>query len=109
MCGRLGFPYEDFALTKQKILELFEAVAKARLKPADAVERLKHLPFEDLGFAKIDHHRLLRQGMPETVYAPGKTPDQVVEIVRRMLKHSPNILVTRASRSVAARVKRLAK
>ena len=96
-------------MTKQQILELFEAVQKGKLKPEVAVERLKHLPFEDLGFAKIDHHRLLRQGMPETVYAPGKTPQQVVEIVRRMLKHSPNVLVTRASPTVAAKVKRLAK
>ena len=96
-------------MTQQQIQRLFEAVQKGKLNPEQAVERLKHLPFEDLGFAKIDHHRLLRQGMPEAVYAPGKTPQQVEQIVRQMLKRSPNILVTRASRVVAARVKRLTK
>ncbi|OFW38357.1 MAG: 1-(5-phosphoribosyl)-5-amino-4-imidazole-carboxylate carboxylase [Acidobacteria bacterium RIFCSPLOWO2_12_FULL_60_22] len=96
-------------MTQQQIQRLFEAVQQGKLQPQEAVERLKHLPFEDLGFAKIDHHRLLRQGMPEAVYAPGKTPEQVVRIVRQMLKRSPNVLVTRANRSLAARVKRLAK
>lgn len=96
-------------MTKQEILKLFEAVQEGKLDPAEAAERLKHLPFEDLGFAKIDHHRLLRQGMPEAVYAPGKTPQQVEKIVRQMLRHSPNVIVTRAPRAVAARVKRLSK
>ncbi|MBI2815979.1 MAG: nickel pincer cofactor biosynthesis protein LarB [Acidobacteria bacterium] len=96
-------------MNKQQILQLFEAVQKGKLTPEAAAERLQHLPDEDLGFAKIDHHRVLRQGMPETVYAPGKTPEQVEEIVRRMLRHSPNVLVTRATRVMAARVKRVAK
>jgi len=96
-------------LTKQHILELFEAVQQRKLQPEEALDRLKHLPDEDLGFAKIDHHRLLRQGMPEAVYAPGKTPLQVQQIVRQMLKQSPNVLVTRATRAMAARVKRVAK
>jgi pyridinium-3,5-biscarboxylic acid mononucleotide synthase len=96
-------------VTKQRILELFEAVETGRLKPADAAGRLKHLPFEDLGFAKIDHHRQLRQGMPETVYGAGKTPQQVTEIVRRLLKQAPNVLVTRATRTMAAHVRRLSK
>jgi len=89
--------------------ELFAAVQQGELRPEDAVERLKHLPFEDLGFAKLDHHRLLRQGMPETVYAPGKTPEQIARIVRQMVKRSPNVLVTRADRNVAARVRRVAR
>ena len=96
-------------MNQQQILDLFEAVQKGKLKPEKAVERLKHLPFEDLGFAKIDHHRLLRQGMPETVYAPGKTTEQVVKIVRQMLKRSPNVLVTRANRSLAVRLKRFSR
>lgn len=96
-------------MNQQQILQLLQAVQQGKLGPEEAVERLKHLPFEDLGFAKIDHHRLLRQGMPEVVYAPGKPPAQVAQIVRRMLRNSPNVLVTRANRSVAARVKRLAK
>jgi hypothetical protein len=96
-------------MTPQQILKLFEAVERGKLEPREAVERLKHLPFEDLGFAKLDHHRLLRQGMPETVYAPGKTPEQIAQIVRQMLKRSPNVLVTRASRAIAARVRRVAR
>ena len=96
-------------MTPQQILKLFEAVQRGKLQPREAVERLKHLPFEDLGFAKLDHHRLLRQGMPETVYAPGKTAEQIAQIVRQMLKRSPNVLVTRASRSVAARIKRVSR
>ncbi len=96
-------------MTPQQILKLLEAVQQGRLEPEQALERLKHLPFEDLGFAKIDHHRLLRQGFPEAVYAPGKTPQQIVAIVRQMLQRSPNVLVTRANRAVAVRVKRLAR
>lgn len=73
-----------------------------------AVERLRCLPFEDLGFAKIDHHRGLRTGFPEVVYARGKTPWQVAEIVRGMLLAgaSHNILVTRADRRVFSAVGR---
>src|SRR5580704_2234697 len=76
-----------------------------------AIERLRQLPFEDLGFAKIDHHRSLRQGFPEVVYAKGKTPQQVAQIVRAMMRASAshNILVTRANASVFAAVKRVAK
>jgi NCAIR mutase (PurE)-related protein len=75
-----------------------------------AVERLRNLPFEDLGFAKIDHHRSLRQGFPEVVYARGKTAKQVAEIVRGMLRAdgSHNILITRADRTIFAAVKRIA-
>lgn len=96
-------------MNSNQILRLFESVLEGKLQPEQAVERLKHLPFEDLGFAKLDHHRLLRQGMPETVYAPGKTPEQVGQIVRQMLKRSPNVLVTRATRAVAARVRRVSR
>lgn len=96
-------------MNEQQLQKLFAAVQQGKLQPEDAVERLKHLPFEDLGFAKLDHHRLLRQGMPETVYAPGKTPGQIARIVRQMVKRSPNVLVTRANRSVAARVRQVAR
>jgi NCAIR mutase (PurE)-related protein len=71
-----------------------------RVTIAQAIEYLRRLPFEDLGFAKIDHHRSLRQGFAEAVYAPGKTTVQVVAIVRGMLRSSTrrNILITRADR-----------
>ena len=96
-------------MNQQQIQKLFESVRRGKLQPEEAAERLKHLPFEDLGFAKLDHHRLLRQGMAETVYAPGKTPQQIAQIVRQMLQQSPNVLVTRANRMIAARVRRIAK
>ncbi len=79
------------------------------LAPDKAVERLKHLPFEDLGFAKVDHHRALRQGFAEVVFGKGKTPQQVAEIVRAMLRTKDsrqNILVTRADKKILAAVKR---
>lgn len=86
-----------------------EALRRGELSAADAVDRLRKLPYEDLGFAKIDHHRTLRQGYPEVVFARGKTPQQVTEIVRGMLraKASHNILVTRANEKVFAAVRRM--
>jgi NCAIR mutase (PurE)-related protein len=91
--------------------KMLEAVRSGELPIEAAVERLRQLPFEDLGFAKIDHHRALRQGHPEVVYARGKTAKQVAEIVRGMLRAgaSHNILVTRADRKIFAAVKRLAR
>jgi hypothetical protein len=73
-----------------------------------AIERLRGLPFENLGFAKIDHHRSLRTGFPEVIYARGKTPQQVAKIVQGMLRASAstNVLVTRAGEDVFAAVKR---
>ena len=73
-----------------------------------AIEKLRALPFENLGFAKIDHHRSLRTGFPEVIYARGKTAQQVARIVQGMLRASAttNILVTRADASVFAAVKR---
>jgi len=90
-------------------MNLLEEVRSGRLAPAGALERLKHLPFEDLGFAKVDHHRSLRQGFAEVVFGRGKTPRQVAEIVRAMLlkkgtRH--NILVTRTDRQTFEAVKR---
>jgi pyridinium-3,5-biscarboxylic acid mononucleotide synthase len=63
-----------------------------------AVERLRGLPFEDLGFAKLDHHRALRTGMPEVIFAAGKTPEQVATIFARMAQAGGNVLATRVSR-----------
>src|SRR5258708_37834833 len=71
-----------------------------------AIERLRHMPFEDLGFAKVDHHRALRQGMPEVVFGQGKTADQVSVIAATLLAQTRNLLVTRIVADVAARLKR---
>ncbi|HLW83160.1 MAG TPA: nickel pincer cofactor biosynthesis protein LarB [Candidatus Acidoferrales bacterium] len=98
-------------MNEKDIRELVEAVQKGTVSCERAIERLKNLPFEDLGFAKIDHHRALRQGYPEVIFARGKAPAQVAGIVRGMLraKSSHNILITRADAKVYAAVRRLAR
>jgi hypothetical protein len=99
-------------MDQQELLKILESVRSGELPPAKAIERLKHLPFEDLGFAKLDHHRALRQGFAETVLGKGKTPAQVAEIVRAMLRKKDarhNVLVTRADAKIFAAVKRVAR
>jgi pyridinium-3,5-biscarboxylic acid mononucleotide synthase len=86
--------------------KLFEQVRRGKLAPDAAVERLRHLPFEDLGFAKVDHHRALRVGMPEVILGQNKTPAQVAEIFSRLAKHGGNVLATRATRAQFAAVKK---
>lgn len=93
-------------LNSESIRRLLEQVRKGKLSPDDAVEKLRHLPFEDLGFAKVDHHRHLRVGRPEVIFSPGKTPHQVAEIFKRLAQHAPNILATRASREQFLAVKK---
>jgi pyridinium-3,5-biscarboxylic acid mononucleotide synthase len=96
-------------MNQSDLLKILEFVRAGKLSPSTAIERLKHLPFEDLGFAKVDHHRSLRQGFAEVVFAKGKTPQQVAEIVRAMLQKKAsrhNILVTRGDAKVFAAVKK---
>jgi len=90
----------------ESIRKLFEQVRQGKLSPYDAVERLRHLPFEDLGFAKVDHHRSLRAGMPEVIFGQGKTPLQVAGIFDRLAKHGGNVLATRTDRRQYAAVKK---
>ena len=78
----------------ESIRKLFQQVRQGELSPDDAVDRLRHLPFEDLGFAKVDHHRALRNGMPEIILGEGKTPAQVAGIFSRLAKHGGNVLAT---------------
>ena len=91
-----------------RIRHLLEDVAAGRVDPAGAYERLRLLPYEDIGFAKIDHHRSLRDGMPEVVLGEGKTTEQIVAIAERLAERSDRMLVTRtgpeAYVAVAARV-----
>jgi NCAIR mutase (PurE)-related protein len=96
-------------MTEQRLNELMKAVRAGRLSGEDAVARLKNLPFEDLGFAKVDHHRALRQGFAEVIFGQGKTPKQVAEIVKSMLRRDTrqNVLITRAGVKIFAAVKRL--
>ena len=93
-------------MNADSIRKLFDDVRRGRLSPDDAVVRLRHLPFEDLGFAKVDHHRALRAGMPEVILGEGKTPAQVAAIFARLAKRGGNILATRANEKQFAAVKR---
>jgi NCAIR mutase (PurE)-related protein len=87
----------DGALGAEAVRALLERVAAGSCSPADAAERLRRLPFEDLGFAKLDHHRSLRTGCPEVVYCAGKTPAQVAAIVANLAAHGERVLGTRAT------------
>jgi NCAIR mutase (PurE)-related protein len=71
-------------MDRERILAILQAVSKQELSAADAMEQLRNLPYEDLGFAKIDMHRSLRQGMPEVIFCPGKTAQQVAEIGKHL-------------------------
>jgi len=88
------------------IRKLFEQVRHGKLSPDEAVARLRHLPFEDLGFAKVDHHRALRVGMPEVILGEGKTPLQTARIFAQLAKHGGNVLATRATKQQFAAVKK---
>ncbi len=94
-------------MTPEEIKSVLEAYRTGRLSMDDAVERFRTLPFEDLDFANVDHHRVVRQGYPEVVFGAGKTDDEVVEIVRAMLPHEHNVLVTRTNPIVAERLREL--
>jgi len=91
-------------MNADQIKKLFQQVKQGKLSPDEAVERLRHLPFEDLGFAKVDHHRALRQGMPEVIFSQGKTPRQVAGIFSRLATHGGNVLATRATEEQYAAV-----
>ena len=93
-------------MNAESIRKLFEQVKRGDLSPDEAVDRLRHLPFEDLGFAKVDHHRVLRAGMPEVVFGERKTASQVGEIFARLAKHGGNVLATRATQEQFKAVKK---
>ena len=87
---------------KQDILKLLRSVADGKTTPEDALLELKEEPFEDLGYAKIDYHRSVRQGASEVIYGAGKTPEQIRGIVTAMGERGcRNILVTRISQEAA--------
>lgn len=93
-------------MNAESVRKLFEQVRRGKLTPDEAVQRLRHLPFEDLGFAKVDHHRALRVGMPEVIFGQGKTPAQLAKIFARLAKHGRNVLATRATQDQFAAVRK---
>jgi len=96
-------------MTSKQILALLETIREGPLSPEQGLDRLKNLPFEDLGFARVDHHRTLRHGFPEVIFAPGKKPEQVVAIVKSLLPQKSNILVTRSNEATFKMVRRAVK
>jgi NCAIR mutase (PurE)-related protein len=88
-------------MDQDQLRALFEQVRTGNVGIDAAMTRMRHMPFEDLGFAKVDHHRALRHGMPEVIFAKGKTPEQVVAIAGSLLDNGPNVLITRADRACA--------
>jgi NCAIR mutase (PurE)-related protein len=91
-------------MDQDQMRALFEQVRTGTVDIDAAMGRMRHMPFEDLGFAKVDHHRALRHGMPEVIFAQGKTPEQVVAIAKSLLANAKNVLITRAGRECAALV-----
>ena len=84
----------------EQIQKLLEQVKSGQLEISDAMEKLRHLPFEDLGFANVDHHRQIRRGFPEVIYCPGKTNEQIIEIFDSLAQRGNNVLATRAEQHV---------
>ncbi len=104
----MSFGSKEVPIDRQRLTTLLAAVQAGEVSISEALDRLKSLPFEDLGFAKVDHHRSLRKGFPEVVLGEGKSPQQVAEICQELARHSDVFLVTRTSeeafQAVQARV-----
>jgi NCAIR mutase (PurE)-related protein len=94
-------------MTVDRIRRLLAQVGKGRLGVEAATRRLRTLPFENLGFASVDHHRAIRQGMPEVIFSEGKTVPQVVEIARRLIRAGHPVLATRVEPEVARALRRM--
>src|SRR5579859_5011829 len=93
-------------MTEAKIGALLEKVAAGRVSAAQALDRLRNLPFDDLGFARLDNHRMIRRGVPEVVFGDGKSVAQIVAIGRRMRKSGVNLIVTRVAAEKAGAIRR---
>ncbi len=87
-------------MKEEQVARLLEAVQRGEISVAEALETTRTLPYEDLGFAKVDHYRLFRKGFPEVIFCPGKTPEQIVAIARRLSASGEALLATRADAAV---------
>jgi pyridinium-3,5-biscarboxylic acid mononucleotide synthase len=97
-------PYMD----QEKLKDLLLNFKEGDLSLDQVLEQLRRLPFEDLGYAHVDHHRALRQGFPEVIFGKGKTPAQVMGIASRLLERSSNLLITHSNRETFASIQALA-
>jgi NCAIR mutase (PurE)-related protein len=87
-------------MDREQLKSLFEQVRNGEVGVDEAIERLRHMPFESLGYATVDHHRAIRVGMPEVIFGKGKTVEQTVGIASRLLERAANLLVTRTTKEV---------
>jgi NCAIR mutase (PurE)-related protein len=90
----------------EKLKELLLSFKEGKISLGKIVEHLKYLPFEDLGFARIDHHRSLRKGFPEVIYGQGKTPEQLIAIIEKMLSSNQTVLVTKLEKATYDKLKK---
>lgn len=89
-------------MNREALTQLIQDLYDKKIEPQYAYERLKNLPYEDIGFAQVDHHRSLRNGMPEVIYCEGKTPEQILGIIGKMVQ--TDILATRLSGEVYSNI-----
>ena len=94
---------------EQKIKRIMLGVKSKKIKVNEAIKKLKFMPFEDLGFAKIDYHRALRKGFPEVVFCQNKTKEQVVSIVKKLASSNSGVIATRATEEMFNEVKKYIK
>ena len=94
-------------MNSESLRQLLRQVRAGKLSVERALDKLRHFPSEDLGFARVDHHRALRKGFPEVIFGEGKKPAQIIRIARSLLEQNPNMLITRASEEVFAGVREL--
>jgi pyridinium-3,5-biscarboxylic acid mononucleotide synthase len=94
-------------MDKKKIIDLLKEVKAGKISVNDGFTRLRHLPYEDLGFAKVDHHRLMRTGFPEVVFCQGKKLDQIRAIYKSLAKENKRVLLTRADEKVYKEIKKI--
>src|SRR5205823_13540671 len=103
--ARSSGPADRRTMDTQRLRELMEGVRSGTVPIDEALIRLRDLPYEDLGFAKLDHHRALRNGFPEVILCQGKSIDHIIAISQRLRQRSAKVLATRATPEVAAAIR----
>jgi len=93
-------------MNEEKLKEIIRKIKKGNLSSEKALDILRNIPYQDLGFAKIDHHRALRKGFPEVVYGEGKTARQVMELIKKIYKYNKKVLVTRIGAETYKKIKK---
>src|SRR5262249_49649598 len=97
-----------FFMDQERLKDLLRSFKEGGTSLDETIEQLRHLPFESLGFANVDHHRAIRQGFPEVILGQGKTPEQLAAIADKLLEGASNLLITRSNRESFEQVKKIA-